>query len=260
MLKRISKKIAIVLAMTMILTSFAIVMPVNAASKPDLKKANVKWDLRNNKELKFKTKWSIIGVKKHTVKMTNFKITNAKKKGYKKCTFTLTYKLKINPTKKQVREMAALMSEPNIDGEYSFGGNYYFTVVDYKTGKSLERKNDKNVKVTSSGWKYSDYHKMTTKDGSWIRYAKKATVNVTIVYPKKYKNLAIGVGGHTDAPSYYSEINSGGGDGIGVASASGYITNPNANKYWKGKRTFSEEKLLWSKKDSSFAHFMRVKN
>lgn len=75
-----SRLMAILLTLAVILTSFAWVMPVNAESKPDMKNANVKWDLKNNKTLKFKTTWSAVGVKTHTVKMTKFKVKKAKER------------------------------------------------------------------------------------------------------------------------------------------------------------------------------------
>ena len=253
MTKRISRRFAAVLAMVMLITSFAATIPVNAAGKADMKKANVKWDLKNNKTLKYKTKWSEVGTKTHTVKMTNYKVKNAKKKGYKQCTFTLTYTRNLKLTKKQRNNMLDFAcGGPEF---VSPGGEFYYTVVDYKTGKCLEKSNKQKVKVTRSKWKYSNWTKISDGHGSWFEYAKKATVNVKIVYPKKYKNLAIGVGGYTKAPYAHSDITVGGG----AASATYEIVTPNANKFYKGKKAFSDETLLYSKKDKSYAHFMRVK-
>ena len=251
MSKYFRKGIAVVFAMVMVMTAFAFVQPVSAADNPDLKAANVKWDLKNNKTLKFKTKWSVLGVKQHTVKMTNFKVKKSKKKkGYKECTFTLTYKKKVNPTKAQVNDMYWIYDGSNGGSNSPFGGEVYFTVVDYKTGLSLEGTNDKGVKVTSK-WKYSQYDKKYSKDGFWIKYPKKTVVKVKITYPKKYKDLAIGVGGYTEAPEYVTEVSGG--------SASSYVSSFNLKPYWAGKKAFSEEERLYSKQDASFAHFMRVK-
>lgn len=247
MTKRISKRISIVLALAVLLSGFAFTMPAHAASKPDLKKANVKWDLKNNKTLKFKTKWSVLGVRKHTVKMTNFKVKDAKKKGYKECTFTLTFNRKISPTKKQVNDMYWI----DYDGNAGFGGGFYYTVADYKTGKSLEGKNDKKVKVSDSGWKYSNKVIKSSADGFKIDYYKKASVKVKIVYPKTYKNLAIGVGGYNFAPYQFTEYS-----GTGAA---GGVKTYSFKKYFNGKKAFSKETKLYSKKDKLFAHFMRVK-
>lgn len=135
-----AKRTAIVLALALFLTCFTSVLPVNAASKPDMKKANVKWDLKNNKTIKYKTTWSVLGTKTHTVKMTKYKVKNAKKKGYKQCTFTLTVNRKINPTKDQVMDMWNLWDFYYFDNYDNgpYGGGFWYTVVDYKTGKCLE--------------------------------------------------------------------------------------------------------------------------
>lgn len=265
--RRISKRIAIVLALAVFLTSFAFAAPVDAVSTPDMKKANVKWDLKNNKTLKFKTKWTAMGAQTHKVKMTKFKIKKAKKKGYKQCTFTLTYKRSISPTDEQVEKMAMMSSDLKDLGlsseGSSFGGGFYFAVVDYKTGKSLQAKNSKKVKVTSSDWQYSDYVQLTSQDGMWIRYPRKATVKVKIVYPKKYKNLAIGVGGYTLAPEYVYVTSTPAegleGTGVGAAGVSIEYKTVNLKQFWAGKKAFSKEPALNSPKSKKYAHFMRIK-
>ncbi len=223
-----AKRTAIVLALALLLTSFASVMPVNAASTADMKKANVKWDLRNNKTIKFKTKWRVLGVKQHTVKMTNFKVKDAKKKGYKQCTFTLTYNRKINPSKKQAKKMYNSLEEYG-----AFGGDFYFAVVDYQTGQNLENDNDMGVTVTSNSWKHTDKKRIYYAKKDYIWYAKKSTVKVKIVYPADYKGLAIGVGGH---PNFKS-----------------------CDGFWYLGKSFSKSTGLYSKKDKKYAHFMRVK-
>lgn len=274
MVKRISKRLSAVLAIAMLLTCFAYAQPVNAASKGDMQKANVKWDLKNNKTLKFKTKWSSLGTKTSTVKMTNYKVKNAKKKGYKQCTFTLTYtRPDLKMKSGQINDMFFLSSEMEMGGLSSdngpFGGGFWYTVVDYKTGKCLEGKNDKKVTVTRSDWKYSKKVTKTSSDDLSIWYYRKATVNVKIIYPKNYKNLAIGVGGYTSAPHFYVESSSStagdeddplAGTGVGTASSGGGIRTLNLNSFWNGKKQFSKETRLYSKKDKSFAHFRRVKN
>ena len=106
--------------MTFIFSFVAVSDDLYAAAKADMEKANVMWDLKNNKALKFKTTWVGIGVRTHTVKMTNYKVTKASKEGYKKCTFTLTFNRKINPTKEQVDKMAAAA----INNNYNLGGGY----------------------------------------------------------------------------------------------------------------------------------------
>lgn len=116
----------------------------------------------------------------------------------------------------------------------TFGGGFYYTVVDYKTGKSLEGDNDKDVTVTDNGWKHLKYNKKKGTDGAWISFASKTTVKVKIIYPEDYKGLCIGVGGYT-------------------------TVDTNVDSYWAGNKKFSKTTKLYSKKDKSYAHFKRVK-
>lgn len=210
--------------MTMMVSCFCI-LPTYAAGKADMAKANVKWDLKNNKKIKYKQYWYAIGVKKQTAKMTKYKITNADKPGYKQCTFTVTFNQKVKPSKKQVLKIG------NRGKQFT---EYGFCVVDYQTGKTLGRANDKGVETTWK-WKHSKYKKIKGLEGSWIRYPRKSVVNVKIIYPENYKNLAIGI----------------------VGASNGKFKN--AAKHWNGKIPFSKATSLYSKKDKSFAHFKRVK-
>lgn len=221
------------LSLLMILAVFlsftmATTIEVNAASKPDLKKANVKWDLKNNKKLTYKQYWYSMGVKKHTVKMTKFKVKNASKPGYKQCTFTVTFNINVKPSKKQITKMGIRAGDGK---DYT---NWGVCVVDYKTGMSLEVENDKDVTSTCKTKHYKQT-KLKGIDGAWIRYPKKTVMKVKIIYPKDYKDLAIGVVGSSNAK---------------ISSAA---------KFWDGKIPFSKAKSLYSKKDKGFAHFMRVK-
>ena len=216
---------SLVLSLFVVFTMFAIsTTDVNAAGKPDMKKANVKWDLRNNKKVTFKAYWYTVGVKKHTAKMTNYTVQDADKPGYKQCTFTLIFNNpKIKLSSNQIKKMAAKRFICYAD----------VSVVDFETGKSLAKKNDKDVTTTTT-WKYSKYRKQKAGNGAWVMYARKAVVNVKIVYPESYKNLVIGVTGSTT-----SNLKS-------------------VNKHLNGKLPFSKTKALYSKKDKNFAHFMRV--
>ena len=255
--KRSGRLAALMLALAVVFTSFAWVMPVNAADTADMAKANVKWDLKNKKTVKFKTTWSEVGVKKHTVKMTGFKVKKAKKKGYKQCTFTLTFNRDIKPSNKQISKMGAISSMGSI-----YGGNFWFTVADYQTGECLEVPNDKDVTVKSK-WTYSKYTKKKAKDGSWIRFAKKATAKVTIVYPATYKDLVIGAGGYTcasklveaqDAEEYEGDV------WEDFATGKFYeLDEPVTNLFFRGGDSFSDADYLYSKTDKAFAHFMRIK-
>lgn len=226
--KRFSRISAVVIAVAVLLTCFSFTMPVNAASTPDMKKANVKWDLKNNKTIKYKQYWYTLGAKTHTVKMTKYKVKKASKEGYKQCTFTLTYNMRVKPNKNQVAKMGTRAENDKVYTEFGF------VLADYKTGMTLGIKNDKDVTMTNK-WKFSKYIKIKGRDGSWIRYPRKTVVNVKIVYPEDYKDLAIGVFGATN------------------------LKLKNANRFWNGKIPFSKATTLYSKKDKAFAHFKRVK-
>ena len=85
--------------------------------------------------------------------------------------------------------------------------------------------------VTNSGWKYFNDVTIKNKSGYSICYARKSTVKVKIIYPKKYKDLVIGVGGYTAAP-VYSEYNSGAG------SSSAGVKAVDIDAFWSGKKPF----------------------
>jgi len=166
----------------------------------------------------------------------------------------LTFTKKINPTKKQKKKMVEFACG---DAEFiSPGGEFWVAAVDYKTGKCLKKGNKQKVTAKYSKWRYSNYEKIKYKD-SWFEYAKKSSIDVKIVYPKKYKNLVIGVGGYSVAPHWESEHTS----GDFSASYTGWIEDPNelVKPFFKGKQAFSETKVCWSKKNKKYAHFMRVK-
>lgn len=227
MLKQFSKVLSVVLTMAVIMTAFAFVQPVSAEDIPDMEKANVMWDLQNNTQLKYKQFWYTMGAKTHTVKMTNYQVTDADTPGYKKCSFKLTWNLKVKPTKKQINKMGALAERGKLYTEWGF------CVVDYQTGYSLGAANDKDV-TESSTWKHTKYIKLKGTNGAWIKYPRKSVVKVEIIYPEDYKDLAIGT----------------------VASTS--IKLQSADAHWDGEIPFSEATSLYSKKDPMFAHFMRV--
>ena len=126
MLKQFSKVLSVVLTMAVIMTAFAFVQPVSAEDIPDMEKANVMWDLQNNTQLKYKQFWYTMGAKTHTVKMTNYQVTDADTPGYKKCSFKLTWNLKVKPTKKQINKMGALAERGKLYTEWGF------CVVDYQ--------------------------------------------------------------------------------------------------------------------------------
>lgn len=204
-------------------------LPVKAASKAYMKGASVKWDLKKNKNITYKTKFAGIGMKKQTVKMSDYKMKNSKKKGYKELTFTLNFTSKWNMTAEQVHN---LIKSNEFKKTNNVGGYHYFAVVDYNTGKNLEKKNKQKVTVERN-WINSKPTTYKDRDGCYVNLVN-ARVKVKVIYPRTYKGLCIGTGGSTS-------IND----------------TKNDTKFWNGKAAFGKT-TFYSKKDKSVAHFMRV--
>lgn len=224
---KLLKKLGVLLTATTLLVTSLTVIPLNVnAKEPYMKEANVRWDLKPDKEVTIKTNYSGYGYINIKAKIKNFKIEDAKEEGYKKLTFTAEYKYpKLKLSKKQVDKIVAS------DGRLG----YMFTLLDYKTGKSLECENDFDVKVSNSGWKLSkSEYKYYGHRGNWFKYPKSKTVKVTAVYPEDYKDLCIGVGGLTDPFNKDSEF------------FNGEVPFKKSKSYKKGKKDLSS--------------FMRVKD
>lgn len=223
------KLTAVGLAVVIAVGTMFLPVQVEAASKPYMKTANVKWDLKNNKTITYKTKYAEIGMKSQKAKITGYKIKNSKKKGYKELTFTVKYTCQWNMKPSEVHKMA------QVEGaEGALGGGNYYAVVDYNTGKDLEVKNKQKVTVEQIGdWKYSTPKYYYDNDGCWVRLSN-VSVKVKVTYPKTYKGLCIGVGGRTTVKN-----------------------TKNNTKFWEGKVAFKKT-TYYSTKDKSVAHFMRV--
>lgn len=230
MSKRKSKQILKTVCITVL--SLVIAMgqaaSVQAASAAHMQKLNAKWDLKPGKTVTYKTKWAGVGMKDAKVTIKNYKVSNAKK-GYKKVKFTVIFNKTYKPNKQEVHKMANSMKNNSI------GGGKYFAIVDYKTGKCLETKNAENVEVNHGDWKYLNEKYYYDDDGCWTRISKTDKVNVTVTYPKDYKNLCIAVGGYTVVGDTAKD-----------------------KKFWNGKTTFSKTSF-YSKSDKSVCHIMRVK-
>ena len=231
-MKHILKKVT--LFVTMLALALGILtmntQTVSAASKPAMKKAKVKWDLKNNKTVTYKSKYYGIGMKKQKAKVTNLKVKNSKTKpGYKECTFTVKYTRRWNMTSSEVHKCANA-------GAGVAGGVTSIHVVDYDSGKSLFGTNTKDVTVQfMKGWTYSNYTTYRDEDNCWVKLSD-ATIKVKVIYPKNYKGLCVGISGTTK-----------------------YSKSSNDNKYSNGNASFNKANYYFSKKDKSVAHFMRIK-
>lgn len=223
-----------VLAMILAFACLFAVIPVQtqAATKAYMSKLNVKWDLKKDKTVTYKSVYAGIGMKKQKAKITNVKVRDSSKKGYKEMTFTVKYTMKWNM---KADEVHAAVNSAYFKKNKSLGGYRWYTVVDYDTGANLEGKNKHDVTVTrTQNWKYSSAKKYYDKDGCWAEIGN-ASIKVKIVYPASYKGLCIGVGGSTKLGGTKDDA-----------------------KYWKGSVPFGKTSYF-SKKDKTVAHFMRVK-
>ena len=141
-----------------------------------------------------------------------------------------------------------------IDWYWGFTYPYlFYTVFDYQTGMSLEVKNDLNVKCKGSKWKYTYYPKQyfmytdsIMKDekykekNCWYRNAKTLSYSFTVTYPKKCKDVVVGIGfsNMIDVPSQSKE-------------------EPE-NQYWTGKDT-PYGKTDYYKKGKKTMSYMRLR-
>lgn len=236
------KKSAVVLTLALAIgTSSIPALPVNATSAEQtteatseaeqkkstpymqtLKKA--KFDLKKNKKVTYYSYYKGIGNRKESAKITGYKIMDAEKEGYKKLKFSITFKPEFKLSKSEV--------DKRLKDSAHNPSHVVYTVLDYNTGISLERPNDKGVDVKCS-WKQTKKNKYY---GSGSRYYWIATMKaqVTITYPEDYDGLCVGIGGCLKAKESKAD-----------------------KAYWKGRKPFGEATRYYSKKKTNF-HFMRI--
>lgn len=244
-MKRKSKKItAITLAVLMMVGGVFVSSPKDVAyaygsggsaegmEEKSMKDIKVQWDLKADKEIPISYVYAGVGKKKASVKITNYKVVNDKKKGYKKLTFTFNYTRKWTPTAKDVHK---ILNCDEIQQYQTMGGEYYYGIVDYKTGYDLEQHNDLKVKVKAGKWKSTGTKKYTDSDGCWVSLPKKSSCKVTVTYPKDYDGLCIFVSGSNSLDTYTYEDAA----------------------FWNGMYAFNATSLYIDGKKNS--HWMRVK-
>ncbi len=83
------------------------VLPVHAASKAYMSKMPVKWDLKPNKTVVYQSYYRNVGMLNQKAKISDWKITDAEKKGYKQLTFKVSFTTKRNFSAKEVKKMVA---------------------------------------------------------------------------------------------------------------------------------------------------------
>ena len=140
-MKKDSRKRLTVFLLAVVMAFGGIFLPsrVEAASKPHMKTVNVKWDLKKNKTVTYKTRCAGLGMVKQKAKITDYKIRDSKKKGYKELTFTMKVTYQWNMSKNQVHKIAN--SPESLQGKR--GIMFFWALVDYDSGKCLAKKTRK---------------------------------------------------------------------------------------------------------------------
>lgn len=186
------------------------------------------------------TQWKYIGPKK-TIK-TNYTIKCSRKEVGDKYKVTYNVNYKYLNDYKMPKKIKGKYSDIYKDVPKNFIAPIEFcTVFDYKTGKNLEISNKLGVKVNRSEWKYKFYPAQTvsfSKDGDidGFRFKKSASVSFTVTYPKKYKDIVVGIG--------FISINSKEGNNkTNTQYCDGKVPYGKTSFYKKGKKTVSYMRL-----------------
>ena len=221
---------AVLLFMICMLMAFGSVQ-AQAKNMKSETKGTVKWGFKFGKTLTYYSYWGGVGMIPQNVKVTSWKDKKIAS-GRRRLSFKLNFIRKRKPTAKQLINAATYYTvyHPDIDDT---SPNCYFTVVDYKTGISLEDSaNPYGVKVTYGKWRKS---KGTTyKIKGYGLTMTNVSVKVKIDYPASYKGICIGIGGVNRLSS----------------------TN-NDNMYWKGIFPFWMTDSYRSASTKKVSHFRR---
>lgn len=252
-MKKFMTKIAyILLAITLAVCTLT-VMAINpvkthAAEKAHCAGLKLGNDIRLNKTKTFKKTCFVqecdLFPKKKNVRVNYTIKCNRKSSGKNyKVTYKVNYKLLDNP--KIVRNI--------VSDEYAFDDEFYqpramYTVFNYQTGKTLGIKNKSGVKVKGSNWKEIFYPKQYCYAAGdicgqwWYRNYKSISNSFTVIYPKKCKDVVVGIGltnlSNKQEGSEYDEPLS------------------NNQKYWKGKVPYG--KTDYYKKGKKIMSYMRL--
>ncbi len=161
------------------------------AKTPFMKTLGLKWDLKEGKWVTIRTNYvgNIWLESKATIK--NVKLKNAKKKGYKKLSYTINIKYG-KPTSDQIHKTcAAYTNNGGEDCDYEFSAFCYD--ID---GFDMIEDSDSDIKA-SGKWTFGKKHKYKDFDGCSWKLPETAKCKFTIVYPAKdYKKICIGIAGN----------------------------------------------------------------
>lgn len=201
-MKKLKKRImSLALALTLALGCCAVVdtTTTQAATKTFTEKHNLK---KGKSNTKYKIKTPLEGLKQ---KQTNYyyvkdlKITDAKKKGYKKATFTFVVDFgKVDLSKMSKKTLA----ESDYFDLCHF--NAYCAIINNETGETVTDATGENVTSKDSGYKYKyypEYKYNYNGDAYMIRMYKQVYCKFTVTYPADGVKLAF-IYGTIDTDKY----------------------------------------------------------
>ncbi|RKI41198.1 hypothetical protein D7V86_10520 [bacterium D16-51] len=218
-MKKVLKKVIGALMVVALLMGVMAAPEQTAGASGKISTKNYNWNLEWNTTVGIPSfyygwDWGMVNVK-----LKNYKITDASKKGYKKLSFTyeaVPGKDELDSIQKNCKGYYNTETGKLLKGKkYAIDYSGWFAIFDYKDGMTLETKNNHNVTVKNGKWKNS-YGKL--KKGKGTKYLKKSSTKVEITYPESYKNIVIAVGGFNS-------------------------TETNSNKFWEGKCSFLKTEM-----------------
>lgn len=182
----------LLIILTLILNG--IVHPLNQctiaeAKIPYMKKLNVKWNLQENMWTIVRTNFAGNVWVKSRAMIKNISIKDSSKENLKTLKCTIFFERPM-PTKNQIKKIM----HSNYYKKYNdIGGfSYHWWIFDYFSGNEGLREN--NIKMKQK-FKHGKIYKYKDYDGCWIKTTN-FLCNLTVKYPKDYKNLCIGISGN----------------------------------------------------------------
>ena len=182
---------------------------VSTQAAKNLEQRGVNFDLVNGEWYTVGSYLKGYGNVAHNAKVSGLKVVSADP-GYKKATFTVTFKPKKMLTEAQGQKVlkafkkayyyqgGASGNEREVVWKYWMRGALSFWLVDFETGKSLDDSDNAAGVTRTVKASYGKQKRYETSDGEWyctqlgvIKY------KVTVTFPEDYENLCVGIGGDT---------------------------------------------------------------
>ncbi|MBQ9002524.1 MAG: hypothetical protein IJ087_11795 [Eggerthellaceae bacterium] len=182
---------------------------VSAQTAKNLKQRGVKFDLVNGKTYTVKSYLGGYGNYAYSAKLSGLKVTSADP-GYKKATFTVTFKPKETLTEAQRQKVlkafkkayyyqgGASGNEREVVWSYWMRGALSYWLVDYKTGKLIVGSDNAAGIKRKTKLSHGDVKTYATSDGKWsMNQFEYIRMKETVTFPEDYENLCVGIGGET---------------------------------------------------------------